>query len=29
MQKDDLLRLMRDPNLLSSEKQTLLSDIAA
>ena len=29
MQKDDLLRLMRDPNLLSSEKQTLLSNIAA
>ena len=29
MQQDDLLRLMRDPNLLSSEKQTLLSDIAA
>ncbi len=29
MQKDDLLRLMRDPNLLPSEKQTLLSDIAA
>ncbi|HQV63629.1 MAG TPA: hypothetical protein PKV19_06470 [Anaerolineales bacterium] len=29
MQKDDLLRLMRDPNLLSSEKQTLLSGIAA
>ncbi len=29
MQKDDLLRLMRDPNLLSSEKQTLLSYIAA
>jgi tRNA nucleotidyltransferase (CCA-adding enzyme) len=28
MQKD-LLRLMRDPNLLPSEKQTLLSDIAA
>ena len=29
MQKDDLLRLMRDPSLLPSEKQTLLSDIAA
>lgn len=29
MQKDDLFRLMRDPNLLSSEKQTLLSNIAA
>ena len=29
MQKDDLLRLLRDPNLLPSEKQTLLSDIAA
>lgn len=29
MQKDDLLRFMRDPNLLSSEKQTLLSNIAA
>lgn len=29
MQKDDLLRLMRDPNLLPPEKQTLLSDIAA
>jgi len=29
MQKDDVLRLMRDPNLLPSEKQTLLSDIAA
>ena len=29
MQKDDLLRLMRDPNLLPSEKQTLLSYIAA
>jgi tRNA nucleotidyltransferase (CCA-adding enzyme) len=29
MQKDDLLRLMRDPNLLPSEKQVLLSDIAA
>ena len=29
MQKDDLLRLMRDPNLLPSEKQTLLSNIAA
>jgi len=28
MQKDDLLRLMRDPNLLPSEKQTLLSIIA-
>lgn len=29
MQKDDLLRLMRDPNLLPSEKQILLSKIAA
>ncbi len=29
MQKDDLLRLLRDPNLLPSEKQTLLSNIAA
>jgi len=29
MKKDDLLRLMRDPSLLPSEKQTLLSDIAA
>ncbi|MBE0672058.1 MAG: CCA tRNA nucleotidyltransferase [Anaerolineales bacterium] len=29
MQKDDLLRLMRDPNLLPSEKQVLLSDIAS
>ncbi len=29
MQKDDLLRLIRDPNLLPSEKQTLLSNIAA
>ena len=28
MQKDDVLRLMRDPNLLPSEKQTLLSNIA-
>jgi hypothetical protein len=28
MQKDDMLRLMRDPNLLPSEKQTLLSNIA-
>ena len=28
MQKDDLLRLMRDPNLLPSEKQTLLSNVA-
>jgi tRNA nucleotidyltransferase (CCA-adding enzyme) len=27
--KDDLLRLMRDPNLIPSEKQRLLSDIAA
>ena len=27
--KDEILRLMRDPNLLPSEKQTLLSDIAA
>jgi len=27
--KDEMLRLMRDPNLLPSEKQTLLSDIAA
>ncbi len=26
---DEILRLMRDPNLLPSEKQTLLSDIAA
>jgi tRNA nucleotidyltransferase (CCA-adding enzyme) len=29
MKKDDMLRLMRDPNLFPSEKQTLLSDIAA
>ena len=29
MQKDDLLRLLRDPNLIPSEKQTLLSRIAA
>ena len=29
MQKDDVLRLMRDPNLLPSEKQVLLSNIAA
>ncbi len=29
MQKDDVLRLLRDPNLVPSEKQTLLSDIAA
>lgn len=29
MQKDDLLRLLRDPNRIPSEKQTLLSDIAA
>ena len=29
MQKDDLLRLMRDPNLIPSEKQTLLSNIAS
>jgi tRNA nucleotidyltransferase (CCA-adding enzyme) len=29
MQKDDVLRLLRDPNLIPSEKQTLLSDIAA
>ena len=29
MQKDDLLRLLRDPNLLPSEKQGLLSSIAA
>ena len=29
MQKDEVLRLMRDPNLLPSEKQTLLSNIAA
>ena len=29
MQKDEVLRLMRDPNLLPSEKQTLLSSIAA
>ncbi len=29
MQKDDLLRLLRDPNLLPSEKQILLSNIAA
>ncbi len=29
MHKDDLLRLLRDPNLLPSENQTLLSDIAA
>jgi len=28
MQKDDITRLMRDPNLLPSEKQTLLSNIA-
>lgn len=27
--KDEILRLLRDPNLLPSEKQTLLSDIAA
>lgn len=29
MSKDDLLRLLRDPNLIPSEKQTLLSNIAA
>jgi tRNA nucleotidyltransferase (CCA-adding enzyme) len=29
MQKDDMLRLLRDPNLIPSEKQALLSDIAA
>ncbi|HRQ23083.1 MAG TPA: hypothetical protein PLF42_06595 [Anaerolineales bacterium] len=29
MQKDDVLRLLRDPNLIPSEKQTLLSDLAA
>jgi len=29
MQKDDLLRLLRDPHLLPSEKQDLLSSIAA
>ena len=29
MQKDDLLRLMHDPNLLPPEKQTVLSNIAA
>jgi tRNA nucleotidyltransferase (CCA-adding enzyme) len=29
MQKDEALRLLRDPNLIPSEKQTLLSDIAA
>ena len=29
MQKDDLLRLLRDPNLLPSEMQDLLSSIAA
>ncbi len=29
MQKDDILRLLRDPNLLPSEKLTLLSGIAA
>lgn len=29
MKKDDLLRLMRDPNLLPPEKQTLLAEIAA
>ncbi len=28
MQKDDLLRLLRDPNLIPFEKQTLLSSIA-
>jgi len=28
MQKDDILRLMRDPNLIPLEKQTLLSNIA-
>ncbi len=27
--KDEILRLLRDPNLLPSEKQTLLSNIAA
>ncbi|MBI3150746.1 MAG: CCA tRNA nucleotidyltransferase [Chloroflexi bacterium] len=29
MQKDDILRLLRDVNLIPSEKQTLLSNIAA
>lgn len=29
MQKDEVLRLLRDPNLIPSEKQNLLSDIAA
>jgi tRNA nucleotidyltransferase (CCA-adding enzyme) len=29
MQKDDVLRLLRNPNLIPPEKQTLLSDIAA
>ncbi|CAG0974692.1 partial A-adding tRNA nucleotidyltransferase, partial [Anaerolineae bacterium] len=29
MPKEDLLRLLRDPNLLLPEKQTLISDIAA
>lgn len=29
MQKDETLRLFRDPNLIPSEKQTLLSNIAA
>lgn len=29
MQKDDVLRLLRDPNLIPSEKQTLLAGIAA
>lgn len=29
MQKEEVLRLFRDPNLISPEKQTLLSDIAA
>ncbi len=29
MQKDEVLRLFRDPNLIPSEKQTLLSNIAA
>ena len=29
MQKDEVLRLFRDPNLIPSEKQTLLSHIAA
>ncbi|MBI3153373.1 MAG: hypothetical protein HYZ21_14670, partial [Chloroflexi bacterium] len=29
MQKDDILRLLRNPDLLPSEKQTLLSNIAA